>query len=415
MKDLYKKIVSYQNIKDSYFEFCADFEEKSKYRYKGIDGNEIRTYDFLSENLIKEIQQELSEKKNIDPSLKMLIPKGNKPGNRTIFIHTIKERIKALAIYRIINPILDEYLSEYLYSYRSSHPHYKAASAVAKKYRKSWRNDYVLIGDISDYCDNIDKEILKQKIKAVNFDEQTNKLINLYIDNQYSEGGQIKKLNIGLVHGQPLISVFYNIYVDDIDKKIGKMVSLYRRVGDDFILIDKNLEKINKAKELLVSELIKNKIPENKQKIKVQKASEPFNFLGYKFSNGKISISDSSRKKILHRWKKRFKYRKNWTDFKKQKFIESQIYKKNPVINEFLEIIKHYSQADNQKQFKELSNYFFKCITIFYYGKHSSRKQRLTIEKTKKLKIPSIHDFYVKVHGGKKIQLLKDIDRIYGK
>ncbi len=399
---LYKNIISVENIKKAYLTITLKFEEQLKMsNYSGFDGLTLPDYNYHSLDMVYQIRDELVNLKEIDPAIKMLIPKNNKPGKRTIFIHSVKERIKAQAIYQVIEPILDSYLSNFLFSYRSSHPHYKAASSVAKRYRKNYRDDYILVGDISDYCDNIDKGILMKKIIDVGFGEKTNNLIKLFINNSYIEDGDKKVLDKGLVHGQPLISIFYNIYVDDIDKAIGKKVSLYRRVGDDFILMDKNKNKIDEQREFLVNKLIEYNIPKEKQKIAVFKSTEAFNFLGYMFNNGVISLSKRSEKKIKNRWEKRLKYYPT-NILRKTKKLKAQVLKTNPFPYEFLEIIKNYSQLNDLNQIKKLSDYFFRKLTVYYFGTYSSRNHRLTRELTKKIAIPSIYKYYIDIHTGRK-------------
>jgi hypothetical protein len=399
---LYENIISIENIKKAYLATVSKFEAQLKTNsYSGFDGLVLSDYNHNSLDMVYQIRKELVDLREIDPAIKMLIPKNNKPGKRTIFIHSIKERVKARAIYQIIEPIIDKYLSDFLFSYRSSHPHYKAATSVAKRYRKNYKEDYILIGDISDYCDNIDKDILMKKIKNLSFDEKTNELIKLFINNSFIEGGDKKTLDKGLVHGQPLISIFYNIYVDDIDKAIGKKVSLYRRVGDDFILVDKNLEKINEQREFLINKLIEYNIPKDKQKIMVIKANQIFDFLGYTFNNGLISLSKRSEKKIKDRWKKRLKYYPG-NNIRKTGKLKDKMSKTNPFPYEFIEIIKNYSQVNDLNQIKKLSDYFFRKLTVYYYGSYNNRNHRLTREITSKIKIPSIYKYFIDIHTGRK-------------
>jgi RNA-directed DNA polymerase len=405
----YQEIISRENVRKAYLAVILKFEEQSKTTtYSGFDGIKIDNYNLSSDELIDLISRELIEKKEIDPAIKMLIPKNNKPGKRTIFIHSLKERIKAQAIYQVIEPVFDGYLSDFLFSYRGSHPHYKAAASVAKRYRKNYKDDYILVGDISNYCDNIDKDILRNKIKIFNFDEDTNKLIDLFIENPYIENGVKKHLDLGLVHGEPLISLFYNIYVDDIDKSIGKNISLYRRVGDDFILIDKSLEKINQQKEFLINKLTEYKIDSTKQKIKVLKASEePFEFLGYKFENGIISIRDRSVKKIIQRWKKQLKFYPVDVE-KKITGLKKKIFENNPSMGHDLEqIVRLYSQTTDVDQIKKISEYFFKLITVYLLGSYSDRNHRQAKVMTKDLKFPTLYENYVKVHSGGKANYRK--------
>jgi hypothetical protein len=38
--------------------------------------------------------------------------------------------------------------------------------------------------------------------------------------------------------GSPMSVLFFNLYLNDMDKMIGQKYAFYRRVGDDFIIFD---------------------------------------------------------------------------------------------------------------------------------------------------------------------------------
>ncbi len=402
--NVYKEIISSKNIEAAYFNTLSKFEAQQKTNsYKGLDGlSFVNSYINLLD-LIDKIQKEMVHLNPVNPAIKILIPKQNKPGDRTIFIHTIKERIKSQAIYQVIYPIIEKELSNFLFSYRSSHPHYKAAQGVARRYRKKYTSDYVLIGDISDYCDNINKEILKNKFIEIGFDNETIKLINLFIDNEYFEKGTKQKLSKGLVHGEPLISIFYNLYINDIDKFVGKKVSLYRRVGDDFILLDSNLKKIKGMRDYIVEALEKNEIPGDKQKIKIHKLSENFKFLGYDFNNGLISISKPSVQKIKKRWRNLLRFYSTKKTLRERIFFQ----KSKQANYEFLEIIKHYSQINNYNQIKNLSDYFFIRLTIYLFGQYNDKNRRKTEKKFRDNGYFSLYDVFLRVKSGKSHEIKK--------
>jgi len=398
---IYKEIVSKDNITLAYFEVVDKFDKTLKsFRYSGIDAKKINDFDFYSKDLIGVARRELLEFREPDTALKIKIPKKNKPEDRTVFIHTVKERVKNQAIYRVIEPIFDKYFSNFLYSYRQSHPHYEAIKSAAKRYRREKDTDYILIGDISNYSDNMDKAILRKKIKEIGLGNQTEKLLDLYIDNTYSEKGVVICPKVGVITGLPVTVLFNNLYLDEIDKYIGKKVSLYRRVGDDFIIFDKSLTKIEEINKYLSEKLVTLMIPKNQQKISILKANTPFKFLGYKFSDGKISINDSSLRKILIRWKNKLKYYPISTKIKLRR-LKKILFEQDPIHNDFIEIINQYNQTNDIEQIKKMSNYFYRKLTIYFFGKYSKRNQRLVAELTANLNIPSFLGYYKKIHTGR--------------
>lgn len=397
----YHQIIDLENITQAYFEVVQKLEETNRaYRYSGVDGCSLGDYDFTSGATIKEIQVELIEEQVITPALEMHIPKRNKPGTRPVYIHTIKERIKAQAVYRVVVPIFDEYFSAYLFSYRTSHPHYKAIRTVVRKYNRDI-SGHMIIGDISSYSDIINPEILKQQINQIGFDIKTNNLLYLYVDSMLFQKGEIQSSPEGIITGLPITVMFNNLYLDAFDKIIGKESKLYRRVGDDFIAFDtrENLELIRRK---MVDLLVGIKILPQSQKIHIQKISEPFSFLGYLFDNGKISILPQSVKNIQIRIRKQLKfYPFNRLPDKIHK-LRKILYTGNSLKHYFIQIIRQYNHVNDTEQIEFLSNYFYKRLVIYLYGIYTPRTHRKTKKVLQKINLPSLMKYYLAFQTGKK-------------
>jgi retron-type reverse transcriptase len=398
--DLYTEIICLSNISNAYNNVMKKFYEESKViRYYGFDGKNIKSYIENSFDFIKEIQQELLDLKPIPPALIIKIPKKKKTGFREVAIHNVKERVKNQAIYQVIEPIVDKVLSKYLFSYRYSHPHYKAIKSVAKRYRKNFKEDYVLVGDITNYTDNMDRDFLKTQIENLGFDKKVNELLFLFVEKTIIRKGEIFDYDLGVVTALPTTVLFYNLYLNNMDNIMGSSSKLYRRVGDDFIIFD-SLEKIEKHKQNIEQELINSKLEKQEHKIKIQKASEAFGFLGYKFENGVISILEPTIQSI----KKRFRYRLRFYPVSmglKKKRLLKKIYTEEPLFHDFLNTINAYNQMNNVAQIKKLSDYFFTRLVIYFFGKYTEKNKRLTKQITKNIKIPSLYKQYLDFHTGK--------------
>lgn len=404
--NVYETIISLSNIEAAYFEVVAKFEEMSRsHRYRGIDGMTLSDYDFTSLSLFQDIHDELTEGRPIDPSLEAHIPKRNKPGTRPVYVHTIKERVKSQAVYRVVEPVFNAYFSEYLFSYRTTHPHYKALKSVVKRYRNN-QEGYLLLGDISSYSDIINPNILKEKIVDVGFDERTNQLLFLYVDMLYLSKGKIRSSEEGIITGLPVTVMFNNLYLDSFDKQFGNELSLYRRVGDDFIAFDTEeilTDTLQEMSEMLVDHLIDI----DHQKMKIQKVSDPFTFLGYLFEKGTISIPPQSQKNI----EKRIRYDLRFRFFRSQKDrikkLHQILYTGTSLHHYFVQIIRQYNHVDNMGQIQSLSDYFYKRLVIYFFGSYSERNHRRTKEFTKNMNLPSFIQYYISFHKGEGDEFFK--------
>jgi len=402
IKKMFKQIINIKNIETAYLDLVEKFDELSKSnKYTGIDGISLNEINLSSAELFNQIQDELINLSPIDPVLKTTVPK--KDGTpREIFIYTVKERIKAQAIYRIIEPVIEENLSDFLFSYRPSHPHYEAGRSVVKRYKKYYGEDTVLISDMSDYTANIDQDTLCEKLKELGLDEDVINLCKLFIYNPIIGNKKITYLKKGILTGIPLIGIFANLYLNNMDFYVGKKVSLYRRVGDDFILFDKNKEKILEMRDYIFKEAKTLKLLIKKEKTQLIKSDKRFKFIGYEFNNKLISLPEKSIKKIVIRWKKALKYR-NISNNKKLSQLKEILYTGTESMhNEFIQFIAIYRLLTDEKQVKELSETFFRLLTQYFFDSYSERNRRLTQELISDQKIPSLYKYYLAFHNGKK-------------
>ncbi len=202
------------------------------------------------------------------------------------------------------------------------------ALKLVKKYlninKNKYHNFYVLKIDLKKYFYNIDhnilKSLLKEKLDSYEYDliekvidstnkEYINKIIKYYIDKYqvdipYYEVG--KGLPIGNMTSQ-FLSIYY---LNKIDHFIVNNLKLkyYVRYMDDFIIIDKDLEKLKKSRDIIKNKLLREyKLEINDKKTMIINVKNSFSFLGYTFKviNNKIIIK--IKKSNIEKIKKKVK------------------------------------------------------------------------------------------------------------
>lgn len=200
------------------------------------------------------------------------------------------------------------------------------ARVLINKYlekNKKYNNFYILKMDISKYFYTIDHNILKSLLKGKLSNKEYNFICDILNSTNYSYINksigffrnrsdipfdklpfyeQNKGLPIGNMTSQ-FLSIFY-LY--KLDHKIvhDYKVKYYVRYMDDFILIDKDKEKLKKIFLLVKNELEKTyNLKLNLNKCHITNCKEGFVFLGYKYKiiNTKtiITLEQSSKKRIL--------------------------------------------------------------------------------------------------------------------
>lgn len=401
--DLYDNIIDPDNIRQAYFDVVKKFDENQKTkRYYGIDGVKLNNLNYLSLDILEQIRADMISFSPITPAYMIAIPK--KTGaTRDIYVYTIKERIKAEAIYRIVEPVFDAYVSPFLFSYRKSHPSYFAARSAIRRYKRYFGQNYVLVADLSDYTDSMDHDMLYNKISLLGLDEKTEKLIKLFISAETMEYGLIKNRSKGLMTGTPLSGLLSNLFMDEFDKWAGKYIAFYRRVGDDMIAMDKNADKVKQVYERLIETVKYSKLKLNTKKVRFIKDLETFDFLGYRFSGSKISFDPSAINKAISKWKAELKRYPGNVLNKKLKHFKLVFYEDgNTLENQFNQVIKQKILVDDQFQVREFSDRFYKMLTSYFFGFYSEKNRRELSILMKKSHIISLYEHYNKIHFQKK-------------
>ncbi len=397
---MFREIISKDNLEAAYLEIVQKFAKESKEsRYYGIDHKKILDYEVDSTDLLSRIQDELIHTKVIEPAILLHIPKKNNPSKtREIFIYTLKERIKAQAIYRVVLPVFERSFSDRLFSYRPGKPPHTASYLFARRYRRRFTSDHCLVVDLHNYSSLIDREYLVEKLATLFSDRHTLEILKLFVFTRVYDGHTIQQLPHGIVQGVPLIALFANIYLSDLDFLYARQVEFYIRVGDDLALVDSNLEKLKVIEKDIQARLHMRGLKLNFDKLFIGSSRDTFSFLGYRFSNGRISLEDSFITRIESEWKSLLLY-KHESETKKKRILKNIMRSKYKNFNtRFQEIVKNKSQVNDVTQIRVVSEHFFHILTEFYYGQYSPQHRRLLKNEIAEFGIVSFYQHYKNFH-----------------
>lgn len=400
---MFKEISSQKNLEKAYLKLAEQMESDGRSnRYAGWDALKLSDLELKSAQIIREARSEMLNFTEVAPASLFKIPKKNNPHkDREIFIYNLKDRIKAQAIYQVVEPYFDKYLSPWLFSYRSSHPSYFAARSVVRHYRKYWQRDYALITDVSDYTGNIQSEILLKKIAAIGFSDEVMKLFALFIENRAVRDGKIVRPPVGLISGTPLIALFYNIYLDEFDKYCGPRVDFYRRVGDDLIIFDQKEERVKLLYDKLLKETTALGVTLHKTKTKYIKASESFGYLGYSFLKGKVSLSSVFIKYTQKRWHKQFSFYNQKRPAQKKDFLIKALEReKNNLNNDFKQLAEQKKLITDGHQIQKFSESFFRILTRYFFETYSEKNRRLLATHLNGINFKSPYKHFLNFHHG---------------
>ena len=175
---------------------------------------------------------------------------------------------------------------------------------------KKYSNFYILKCDISKYFYSIDHEILLNKLKKLELDNDSYKIIKdiIYSTNYQYIYDKIDKMGVdtkykigkGLGIGNQTSQILAIFYLNDLDHYIKEKLHIkyYIRYMDDFILIHQDKEYLKYCLKQIKLFLEKEKVNLN-DKTNIYSISNGFTFIGYKyiFKNNKLLMLIPSKTK----------------------------------------------------------------------------------------------------------------------
>lgn len=191
---------------------------------------------------------------------------------RILYKYKITDMILQGVIARILIDSLEGKFSNNLHSYRKGKNYFKAIRSFSKYCRAHFKRNvdprtkgfYVLRRDVASYTDNIpvgvDSPLWPILKKEINFPENpTNEdlvswnYLEKVIRTDVILPGASKAITqqMGVPTGSPISTVVYNLYLINVDRNLDSLeLGFYARYGDDLMMADPSLEKINKANDI---------------------------------------------------------------------------------------------------------------------------------------------------------------------
>ena len=248
------------------------------------------------------------------PYLQVLIPKkspitstpfGSTPlgersrgeqSHRALSIPTVRDRIIQQALLNVLAPGIDRQLSDVSFAYRPQVSYISAVEAVAQCRDAGYQ--WVLDADIVKFFDNIDRQILFQKLRKY---VDTNGILCLI--KKWIYGGIVTKAGtifpeLGIPQGAVISPLLANIYLDDFDRQIQQIGDVRLvRYADDFVVMTRSQAEIEGAYHQVVRLLGELKLVLHDRKTQITTFDRGLRFLGHGFLGAAIFPIDDVKPK----------------------------------------------------------------------------------------------------------------------
>ncbi len=389
------------NIRRAYLEVARQFEIGGHVsRYAGLDGTKLSDVDYSSARALEEVRAALLAAAPLMPPRLVKIKKRG-GGERNVYILSVADRIRARALFRILEPLCERAYSPYLFSYRSGKTSHFASRSIARRYHKYFGKDHILTVDLKSYSDHLDHGILRQKLFEIGADDELLRMLEPFFEITVWQGSHRGRMSAGLPQGTPLTSLFANLYLSEVDHAIGPRVALYRRVGDDIIVCDTDEKKRDEALAL-IRERIKNlRLTIQANKTHAAVSSQPFDFLGYHFHDNMLSLPASFVTDLEIGWRRTLRACSGSVEHRLRRLKNIVWYAETSLHNQLLELLRQHPHADDDAQMKFLSERLYTYATTALLGKAMPRQRRLAQPLLTSIGFPSLYDYYLAYRRGR--------------
>ena len=225
------------------------------------------------------------------------IPKPGTAEKRPLGIPTVRDRVVQTALRMVIEPIFEHGFAEHSYGFRPGRGCKDALRRVDELLKTGYT--HVVDVDLKSYFDTIPHDRLMTLVGQKISDGRVLALIEMFLKQGVLDGLSEWTPEQGSPQGAVISPLLSNVYLNPLDHKMAEVGFEMVRYADDFVILCRNPEEANRALALVQEWTAEAGLTVHPTKTRVVNAKEaPFEFLGYRFEDGKRYPRAKSLKKL---------------------------------------------------------------------------------------------------------------------
>jgi RNA-directed DNA polymerase len=264
----------------------------------GVDHVTISRFEtHLGEELRRLSEQLRNETYRPQAIRRHYIPKPGTQEKRPLGIPTVRDRVVQTAVRMVIEPIFEHEFAEHSYGFRPGRGCKDALRRVDELLKAGYT--YIVDADLKRYFDTIPHDGLMTLVGQKVSDGRVLTLIEAFLKQGVLDGMREWTPEMGSPQGAVISPLLSNIYLNPLDHLMAQAGTEMVRYADDFVILCRSPEAAIQALAMVQEWTTAVGLTLHPTKTRIVNAKEEaFEFLGYRFMNGKRYPRTKSLKKL---------------------------------------------------------------------------------------------------------------------
>ena len=214
---------------------------------------------------------------------RVYIPKPGGKEQRPLGIPTVRDRVVQGAVRQVLEPILERVFAAHSYGFRPGRGCKDALRRVDGLLKAGYR--YVVDVDLKSYFDSIPHDKLMAKLREQVADGRVLELVERFLEAEIMDEMRTWRPESGAPQGAVLSPLLSNLYLNDLDHQMAQLGYQMTRYADDLVIQCSSREEAEQALAKVREWTAAAGLTLHPTKTKiVDTATEPFEYLGYRFA-----------------------------------------------------------------------------------------------------------------------------------
>lgn len=303
----------------------------------GVDNESVKKFKRHREHRLEQAARWLREDGYRPRAIKRVwIPKPGGREQRPLGIPTVVDRVVQTALRNVIEPIFERDFAEHSYGFRPNRGCKDALGRVDRLLKRGYT--HVVDADIKGYFDSIPHDRLMNLVEEKISDGRVLALVRSYLEQEVMETSKHWSPTEGTPQGGVISPLLANIYLDPLDQLMAAQGLEMTRYADDFVVLCRSSEEADRALALIQEWTGEVGLVLHPEKTRITTWQAGFDFLGYRFKNGKRWPS----KKAQARFREMVRTKTRRTSGQSMLEIVADL---NPSLRGWFEYFKHLSNT----------------------------------------------------------------------